>query len=63
MTEFGIFGDDGMCLEGGFFSRDAAEAALSQRYAGDDASVEPICRDHEDQPATACAECNCEVAS
>lgn len=71
---FGTFSDEGM-VDGPFYSRQAAEEALAEMAAeqiaengGDPVedvgmTVEPICPDHEDQPADACEHCNEEEES
>lgn len=57
MQEYGLFSDEG-CIEAGFHSDTAAEAAIADRYDVDDElTVRAICPDHEEQPADACEEC------
>lgn len=56
MTEYGIFNDEGF-IEGDFYSREAAEAAVAARYSDDDCSVHEVCPEHRDQPRDGCEEC------
>jgi len=55
--EFGIFNDEG-CVEGGFYSRDEAEAARTVRYAeDDDCHVSRCCPEHPEEEAETCENC------
>lgn len=54
--EYGIFSDEGL-IEGGFYSRAAAAAALAARYQPDDGDVRRCCRDHPEHEADSCEEC------
>jgi hypothetical protein len=59
--EFGIFSSEGI-LEGGFYSRAEADAAVVKRYAADaaegEAIVHPCCHDHPEHARDTCELCN-----
>lgn len=57
MTEFGLFNDEG-CVEAGFFSKQEAELARTERYSPEDElDVLKMCPEHDLQPAAFCEEC------
>jgi len=58
-TEYGIFIDEG-CVESGFYSREEAEAAVVDRYDGEEVWIDAICHEHPEQPADKCEECHAE---
>lgn len=57
MTEYGIFNDEGL-LEGQFYDRATADAALADMYSEDDAHVAECCPDHREQERATCEECD-----
>lgn len=60
MTEYGLFNDEG-CVDRGFISVEAAEAALAEQYdVGDELVVKELCPEHEEEPRDSCEECNVE---
>ena len=57
MDEYGIFNDEGM-IEGDFYSKEEAEAAVAARYTADDeVHVARCCPEHSEQERENCEDC------
>jgi hypothetical protein len=57
VIEYGLFNDEG-CMEAGFWSMEAANAAIIDRYdSEDELTAREVCPDHEEQPRDTCDEC------
>lgn len=55
MTEYGIFNDEG-CVERGYWSEKAAQAAADGYDPDDEVYADALCSEHE-QPYDFCDEC------